>query len=149
MPSDFAKNLRALRHSRRVTQAELAKTLGYGYTAIANYESGRNEPSISDLIRLADYFQVSLDALVGRDRAETTEELRWRSLSQRERRAILDFMDHLGKPETGQLPQTGNCPVILFTRSVQNTAGAIPKTYRWSRSSGCCPLCPPGARPDI
>ncbi len=97
MPSDFAKNLRALRLSRRVTQTELAKALDYGYTAIANYESGRNEPSISDLIRLADYFQVSLDALVGRDREETKEELRWQLLSQGDRRAILDFMDQLRK----------------------------------------------------
>lgn len=105
MPSDFAKNLRALRLSRRVTQAELAKALDYGYTASANYESGRNEPSISDLIRLADYFQVSLDALVGRNREETGEELRWRLLSLRERRAILDFMDQLRKKETGQLPE--------------------------------------------
>lgn len=40
--------------------------LHYGYTAIANYESGRNEPSIRDLIRLADYFQVSVDYLIGR-----------------------------------------------------------------------------------
>lgn len=105
MPTDFAKNLRTLRLSCHVTQAELAKALGYGYTAIANYESGRNEPSISDLTRIADFFQVSLDALVGRKREDTTEELRWRLLSPRERGAILDFMEQLRKKETGQLSE--------------------------------------------
>ncbi|MBM6829142.1 helix-turn-helix transcriptional regulator [Anaerotignum lactatifermentans] len=102
MPTDFAKNLRALRLSRRVTQAELAKALGYGYTAIANYESGRNEPSIGDLARIADFFQVSLDALVGRHWEETAEDFRWRLLSPWERRTVLDFMDQLAKKETGQ-----------------------------------------------
>lgn len=44
--------------------------MGYGYTAVANYESGRNEPSIDDLIKIADFFQVSMDVLVGREYIE-------------------------------------------------------------------------------
>lgn len=41
--------------------------LGYKYTAISNYESGRNKPSIDNLIKLADFFEVSIDELVGHD----------------------------------------------------------------------------------
>lgn len=51
--TDFPRRLRRLRKSRNINQARLAKMLGYGYTAIANYESGRNEPSLGDLCRIA------------------------------------------------------------------------------------------------
>lgn len=65
--SDFGKNLRVLRKKRGLTQTQLGHILHYGSTAIAGYESGRNEPSLDDLIRLADFFDVSLDALLGRE----------------------------------------------------------------------------------
>ncbi len=65
--SDFAKNLRLLRLQRKLTQEKLGCVLHYGSTAIANYESGRNEPSLDDLIRLADFFDVSTDELLGRE----------------------------------------------------------------------------------
>ncbi len=53
------------RNGKKLSQKELANVLNYGYTAIANYESGRNEPSIEDLIKLAEFFNVSLDYLLG------------------------------------------------------------------------------------
>jgi len=62
--SDFAKNLRRYRKRKNYSQEKLAKELHYGYTAIANYESGRNEPSIDDLIRLAKALNVTVDELV-------------------------------------------------------------------------------------
>ena len=64
--TDFPRRLWRLRKSRNINQARLAKMLGYGYTAIANYESGRNEPSLGDLCRIADFFDVSTDYLLGR-----------------------------------------------------------------------------------
>ena len=63
--SDFAKNLRRYRKRKNYSQEKLAKELHYGYTAIANYESGRNEPSIDDLIRLAKALNVTVDELIG------------------------------------------------------------------------------------
>ncbi|MBQ2924375.1 MAG: helix-turn-helix transcriptional regulator [Anaerotignum sp.] len=65
--SDFPKKLRALRKARGMSQTELAQVLHYGYTAIGNYECGRNEPCLDDLIRLADFFEVSADELLGRE----------------------------------------------------------------------------------
>lgn len=65
--SAFAANLKKIRKNKKVSQKVVAQQLGYGYTAIANYESGRNEPSIDDLIKIADYFDVSVDHLVGRE----------------------------------------------------------------------------------
>lgn len=68
--STFAVNLKKIRKSKKVSQKVVAQQLGYGYTAVANYESGRNEPSIDDLIKIADFFQVSMDVLVGREYIE-------------------------------------------------------------------------------
>ena len=65
--SQFAKNLKTIRKINKKSQIELSRDLGYGNTAISNYESGRNEPSIDDLIKIADYFGVSMDHLVGRE----------------------------------------------------------------------------------
>jgi len=42
----------------------LGNLLNYGYTAIANYESGRNNPCIEDLKKLAAIFNVSMDYLL-------------------------------------------------------------------------------------
>ena len=63
--SDFAKNLKFYRKQKKYSQKELAEKLNYGYTAIANYESGRNEPSLDDLIALAKALDVTVDELVG------------------------------------------------------------------------------------
>ena len=46
---EFKDRLKMLRKERRLTQVKLGEMLNYGYTAIANYESGRNQPSIPDL----------------------------------------------------------------------------------------------------
>lgn len=62
---DFSERLKQLRKERGYKQSVVAHALNYGYTAIANYESGRNQPSINDLIRLAELFDVTVDYLVG------------------------------------------------------------------------------------
>ena len=87
--TDFPRRLRRLRKSRNINQARLAKMLGYGYTAIANYESGRNEPSLGDLCRIADYFDVSTDYLLGR----TDDMYSHRSLELHSRLKNTSFLD--------------------------------------------------------
>lgn len=62
---EFKDRLKLLRKEKRLTQVNLAKMLNYGYTAIANYESGRNQPSIPDLKKIASIFNVSMDYLLG------------------------------------------------------------------------------------
>lgn len=62
---EFKDRLKMLRKERRLTQVKLGEMLNYGYTAIANYESGRNQPSIPDLKKIASIFNVSMDYLLG------------------------------------------------------------------------------------
>ncbi len=62
---EFKDRLKLLRKEKRLTQVKLGEMLNYGYTAIANYESGRNQPSIPDLKKIASIFNVSMDYLLG------------------------------------------------------------------------------------
>ncbi len=62
---EFKDRLKELRKEKKLTQVKLGEMLNYGYTAIANYESGRNQPSIPDLKKIASIFNVSMDYLLG------------------------------------------------------------------------------------
>ena len=58
--------IRELRKARRITQLKMALDLDMSQNTISRYESGEREPGIAELIRIADYFRVSIDYLVGR-----------------------------------------------------------------------------------
>ena len=62
----FSSRLKAIRTKKRVYQREVAEALGISVRAYQTYEAGEYEPSIANLIALADYFQVSTDYLLGR-----------------------------------------------------------------------------------
>lgn len=64
--SQFSENVKKLRMQKGVKQAELAAVLGVSVRTIAFYESGERHPDFEGLIRMADYFDVSLDYLTGR-----------------------------------------------------------------------------------
>ncbi len=59
-------NLKKLRTNTGISQKELAAYMDVSVQTLFNWENGLFQPSIDDLIKLADYFGVSLDYLVGR-----------------------------------------------------------------------------------
>ena len=63
----FSEILQDLREDRDISRKELAAYLNISLSTIGMYEQGRREPNIEMLIKIADYFNVSLDFLVGRD----------------------------------------------------------------------------------
>lgn len=63
---NFSDRLILIRKSNNLTQRQLAIGVGLSEVGIQNYESGRRKPAFDVLIALADYFDVSLDYLVGR-----------------------------------------------------------------------------------
>lgn len=58
--------LKMLRKEKGLTMKEIGKIIGVSDAAWTKYETNRAEPSIESLIKIADYFQVSLDFLLGR-----------------------------------------------------------------------------------
>lgn len=59
------KRLRLLRTERELTQEELGKVLGVGKTTISQYESEVRKPDADMLKRIAQFFDVSVDYLLG------------------------------------------------------------------------------------
>ena len=59
--------LKELRESRKITQTKLAENLGIKRITYNKYELGQAEPPIKTLIKIADYFNVSIDYLIERD----------------------------------------------------------------------------------
>ena len=63
---NFGQHLKELRKAKGVTQKQLAIDIGASERGIQQYELGARKPTYDMLIALADYFNVSLDYLVGR-----------------------------------------------------------------------------------
>ncbi len=61
----FSDRLRDLRSERGLNQSELAKELGTTQRRVSYWETGKVEPDLVSLCKLAEYFGVSLDFLVG------------------------------------------------------------------------------------
>lgn len=62
----LAERLKELRKERGVRQEQVAVALDISMSAYCNYEQGKREPIASVLVRMADYYDVSLDYLLGR-----------------------------------------------------------------------------------
>ena len=64
---EFRVQLRKVRMEKKKTQKQTAEVLGMKLRSYQFYEQGTVEPSIKKLITLADFFDVSLDYLMGRN----------------------------------------------------------------------------------
>lgn len=96
------ENIRKLRKLNGITMKNLGKIIGCAESTVSMYESGRHEPDIKTLINLADFFNVTIDYIVGRS-PETENQMNaltinegkllqaFRKLSVGEQRAIFRF----------------------------------------------------------
>ena len=58
--------IKELRKKKGISQLRLATDLNTTQNTISRYETGEREPGIDELIKIADYFNVSVDYLIGR-----------------------------------------------------------------------------------
>lgn len=79
---NFGATLQKLRVSRRISKAAMARELGISASAYAWYESGQREPSLKNLVHLANFFKVSVDYILDfkRDEFAATKAF-WTSLN--------------------------------------------------------------------
>lgn len=66
MAISMYQRIRDLREDHDLTQTELAKILGMSQTGYSKYETGENDLPTQILIKLADYYQTSIDYMLGR-----------------------------------------------------------------------------------
>ena len=80
MINSIAEKIKSIRTDNGISQRELAKKLGLSNRAVSKWESGASVPELSLIMELADFFGISVDALLGykvRDNsaAETAERI--------------------------------------------------------------------------
>ena len=63
--TQFATRLRELRQEKKLSMKQLAKKIGTTDGAVSNWENDVNEPKMTYIIRLAIFFNVSADYLLG------------------------------------------------------------------------------------
>lgn len=64
--SAFPSRLKKLRERRRMNQKALGECCGVSKNTVARWERGEREPAMCSLIKIADFFEVSTDYLLGR-----------------------------------------------------------------------------------
>ena len=61
------KNLKTLRENKGLSQLQLALKLGLNQNTVSRYENGQRQADYQTLIMFADFFDVSIDYLIGRN----------------------------------------------------------------------------------
>ncbi len=70
----LANRLKELRKDRGLTQKDLGNILGVGKTTISMYENGNSTPNDEIKLKICDYFNVSLDYLIGKSSVKNYQE---------------------------------------------------------------------------
>ena len=60
-------NLKTIREENGLLQKDIASILNISKMAYCRYESEQRQPPIETLVRLANYYDISMDKLIGRD----------------------------------------------------------------------------------
>lgn len=91
------KIIRKLRLEKSVTQNELSNYLGLTPKMVSFYELGERFPPYDIILKLADYFNVSTDYLLGRSTIKNAEELltNYNSLSEHSKKDLEEFIQIL------------------------------------------------------
>lgn len=67
MNNALGERLKYLRKQKKTTQQDIADLLHVSQMQISRYENGKDLPGIQSVIKLADYFMVSIDYLLGHE----------------------------------------------------------------------------------
>ena len=68
---EISKKIKELREEQQISQYQLALALQLPRYILSNIEQGRTEPNLDYLVKLADYFGVTTDELLGRENFAT------------------------------------------------------------------------------
>ena len=84
----FHENIRNIRREKRMTQEALAEAMGVTTAAVSKWETGQSAPDVEMLMALADFFEMSVDTLLGHElkadrKKAMLEEMEGLALAQR------------------------------------------------------------------
>lgn len=132
--------LKKIREEKGLSRKDVAEKACIPYTTYVKYETGEREPVLSSLIKLADFYQISLDYLVGRapqtnpfamldlqvDIGEDAVMGQYMQLPKPWRKILLEVMKQLGDAaERGERGETAKKkPQTIWIKLHQNKAAA-------------------------
>ena len=92
METNIAENIRAFRKQRKLTQEQLAEALGVSVGAVYKWESKSSLPELRLIMEMADFFEVSVDTLLGYrikdNRLDAAVERLWKASDSRDYDAV-------------------------------------------------------------
>jgi transcriptional regulator with XRE-family HTH domain len=92
---NMGERLRVLRLRRKISQEEVARHIGITRSAYSHYEINNRQPVYETLIKLADFFDVSLDYIIGGAQSKSKDE---QSLTP-DNREILSLFQHMSQEQ--------------------------------------------------
>lgn len=130
------KNLKILRNERKNTQQEMATLLGIARSTYTQYETGVSQPDNDTIIKLANYFGVAIDYLLGKTAFKNGFELfeHW-GYSPDGFEAAFDFGKFLKneRKEQGITQEEVSEALNITVSDVENIeAGILPLNYEWA-----------------
>ncbi|MCB4338682.1 HTH-type transcriptional regulator Xre [Bacillus subtilis] len=114
MTVKFNETLKKLRREKNLSQKELGNKLGLAESTIGMYEQGKRQPDYETLLKIADFFEVTLDFLLGNPKDAVKEKEAAYSISdpdlqiafkdasdfsEEARRQAIDFIEYLKEKE--------------------------------------------------
>ena len=72
----FSENIKKLRKERNLTQECLADILGVSFQAVSKWERGESYPDIKMLPEIAEFFNVTIDELLGTDKTQREQKIK-------------------------------------------------------------------------
>jgi transcriptional regulator with XRE-family HTH domain len=87
---NMGNRIKALRLEKYITQTEMARRIGVSKAMISSYELEQRSPSYEVLIKIAAFFNVSTDFLLGVDKSSS---IKFDGLNDREIRAVMNIIE--------------------------------------------------------
>lgn len=121
----FAKNLNALRQQLHLTQEDIAQYVGVSRAAVSKWEKGLSYPDITLLPKIATFFNVSIDELLGYEKQMTKERIEQLYSEYSKRFAQSNFEEVQDELETLLVEYYSCYPLLL--KIVQLYVNYLPK----------------------
>ncbi len=124
----FKENLKYLRNEKSLTQKELSNLCGVSPTCICQLETGARSPTGLTLLALADFFDCSIDYLMGRSNEDTISFTSSPIADERLAQEEKELIDNFRKLDfTDQLRINGYLNALLEKYKAENKIGTTKK----------------------
>ncbi len=128
MELKLAENIRRFRKNKKMTQEQLAEALGVTVGAVSKWESAMTTPEIGMIMRLAEFFDTSVDVLVGYQLQSGTQEQMLEQIKQYRRERKDDEAIRIGEKALQKFPN--NFDVVYQTALSYKARGSGAKKYK-------------------